>query len=925
MFGATGKPKLWAALTLMGMLAAVLSCSSSPLQKLSHGDNRSALSEDAEGEAAESPIQLSLEVEPETAPLLGLLSSLEEATYLVKECRSGFQFQGKIPQQTQFMLYRYDQNCHVEIQSFRLGQQVYNLMPGRSFDFRMGAYNPFVNTAGQVLILIVQQQLPARLDPKVPAAARFSLAESKEGKDLKINYYELVLRTDKTQVIEGSNEVATVTVQRQKPAKGRLIVPLIYSGQATPGQDTNPLPKSLILEDGEEKSSFQVKALPDSINESNGEILKIAIGPSPFFFTKGIPVEILLAERGRATLALSVSTLDFGTRALNLPHSLSLRIENLGQGPATRLRLAGIKAPFRLPGGFPGDHGTCGPILMPKSSCLLQISFTGTRELSLIQDTQVLFFDGEQEQSLPLKLKGALRPAADVRSLKGDILDWGERTDLAASRRSLILKNFGQREAQDVNMSWSSKVFRFAGGSFPGEGGNCRRSLAAGQRCVLVLETKLPQEGSFVSAATIDFANGWQAQSNKLELRAQRSSVRILPKVYPIPGHKAFSASLELEGSSLASLTFEILVAPKHGRLTLKGAAWTYEPEASYQGHDGFWVRALDSTGPSAAAHIQILVAPRALILSQSCFEDDQTEIIEALLKAQGYSVQTTAHSRSFAALAPFVDLIVLNDSLDHEIYRPLLRSLKAPILSTNLRAAEELGLIDDTQSSAQLPQELGFESQSWLPGQAIAAGRRMHVSLPKHFHAQDAQEVSRLQKGLLWLIQNPEFLLESALSLTSNQGQSLAKREFPLQLGGLIELSFTLALESKQAHPDARLDIQLGRCDRMDRSQLSMEEGGLSLIWGGKRQGLRSTDSLGWLEGKELETFGPLMGTQKVSVWIDMRTQTFTVSALGHRSDPERFDGSLGLDCLRVSAQHFEAESFSQAQITELKLRRLY
>lgn len=92
--------------------------------------------------------------------------------------------------------------------------------------------------------------------------------------------------------------------------------------------------------------------------------------------------------------------------------------------------------------------------------------------------------------------------------------DFGSVTTGEAASKTFTLKNTGEQEAKGLAGALTLP-FRFKGGSFPGQGGDCAVSLAAGESCSIVIE--------FVPTSAVDFSKDLEIAYQDLEASKKSS------------------------------------------------------------------------------------------------------------------------------------------------------------------------------------------------------------------------------------------------------------------------------------------------------------------------------------------------------------------------------------------------------------------
>jgi hypothetical protein len=236
--------------------------------------------------------EVKLRVSAQTAAALAGRGSRNAGLYLtaslvefsVRNCASGYTLTGLGSAQDSFQLYRYDQSCKVWLDSFALEGQIFNPMPGETFNPDLNAETQFLGDDGRILIVRVAEQLPQVLDT-LDAQASFLIVEKSLGTDFNIKVYAVGLSSSATTLVESASTTLPVTVRRGLPAEGILKVALELSGTATPGTDIVGIPNEVEFQDGVSEVTFNVQALADDPYDDL-ETLDISIKSGPYFIVE---------------------------------------------------------------------------------------------------------------------------------------------------------------------------------------------------------------------------------------------------------------------------------------------------------------------------------------------------------------------------------------------------------------------------------------------------------------------------------------------------------------------------------------------------------------------------------------------------------------------------------------------------------------
>ncbi|RME16150.1 MAG: choice-of-anchor D domain-containing protein, partial [Bdellovibrio sp.] len=237
-------------------------------------------------------------------------------------------------------------------------------------------------------------------------------------------------------------------------------------------------------------------------------------GVSAQVFTEGV------AGNAAAPAQLTISEVepyDFGTVPLGaiVPHVFT--IQNTGGVAATSLSGAGLTSSdfrYESTGSYPGSTGTCSGSLPAGSSCTVVVEFlpqsTGTKSDTLT----INYDDGVGATSVSRGLTGTGANPALLSLSDGPSYDYGSIARNGYLDHIFTVSNLGGVDATSISpVAFSSTEFDFAGGSYPGLGGNCGSTLAAGASCDIVVRFSSSTNGVFSDTLQINYNDGVSAQS----------------------------------------------------------------------------------------------------------------------------------------------------------------------------------------------------------------------------------------------------------------------------------------------------------------------------------------------------------------------------------------------------------------------------
>ncbi|MBI4508670.1 MAG: choice-of-anchor D domain-containing protein [Deltaproteobacteria bacterium] len=202
---------------------------------------------------------------------------------------------------------------------------------------------------------------------------------------------------------------------------------------------------------------------------------------------------------------------DFGIRGVGTTTEAWFAVFNEGSSRATGILATGMPAPFSFSGGtYPGQGGTCGTALDPGDECTIVVSFSPTEAITSNGTIALEYHDGVDARRTGRDVTGTGTQVAVLA-----IGDWdGESshdpfpydfgTRGTATDHAFYVRNVGAQDATALAADALPSPFSFSGGSFPGSGGTCGGTLAAGATCVV--RVTFTPSGNTTSSASINIS-----------------------------------------------------------------------------------------------------------------------------------------------------------------------------------------------------------------------------------------------------------------------------------------------------------------------------------------------------------------------------------------------------------------------------------
>jgi hypothetical protein len=344
----------------------------------------------------------------------------------------------------------------------------------------------------------------------------------------------------------------TVTNSGGQPAKSLaatgLAAPFAVAGGAWPG--ANGTCGTTLAAGG--SCTVVVAFGPMTIATSTG-----TLGVSYDDTLNTVTAQVGLAGKSVAAALLALSDgpiYDFGTKAAGSSTSHTFTVINGGGFTATGISPTTLGAPFSFAGGtFPGTNGTCGATLAPGTSCTLAVTFAPVTS-GAASDTVILGYDdGASTQVANVGLTGTGAAPALLAISDGPTYDFGTRAIGLSVDHTFTVTNSGGVAATGVAAGALATGYAFKGGTFPGMGGTCGATVAAGATCAVVVTFAPPSAGTLAATLTLSYADG---AANQAASRAM-TGVGASPAVLSISDGPSYDFGTRATGAA-ASHTFTV-------------------------------------------------------------------------------------------------------------------------------------------------------------------------------------------------------------------------------------------------------------------------------------------------------------------------------------------------------------------------------
>lgn len=321
------------------------------------------------------------------------------------------------------------------------------------------------------------------------------------------NFGGVAVNQSLTTLIRLSNTGGT-TATSIGPGATSLSAPFSYAGTGTlasyPGQGGTC---GSILNPGS-SCLIGVKFAPTSAMASGGTLeVSYNNGAGSQTVTRGLAGTGVMA--GSANLSITPSgTFSYGSIAVGAISDRMFSVVNFGNATAGSVGGALMTAPFSFKGGnFPGIGGNCASAIAPAGSCSVVVSFAPTSEATSVGTLGVKYLNGSLATS-NVSLRGSGYNPPSLQLSDAPSYQFGSLAVGATKDHIFTLSNNGSGAASGITGLALSAPFAYAGGSFPGTGGDCPSTLAGNSSCTIVTRFSPGTTGVFPNNLTVRYVSG---------------------------------------------------------------------------------------------------------------------------------------------------------------------------------------------------------------------------------------------------------------------------------------------------------------------------------------------------------------------------------------------------------------------------------
>ncbi len=219
---------------------------------------------------------------------------------------------------------------------------------------------------------------------------------------------------------------------------------------------------------------------------------------------------------------LSISdgaTYAYGTLARGSSNDKTFTVTYTGGVAATSMSGSGLSAPYTFKGGtYPGTGGTCSTSIS-SSTCTIVVNYSPTSNATNNATLTLSYHNGVSTQSATRAITATAADPASLSISDGATYDYGTKATGSSTDKTFTVTNSGTITATSVSASGLSAPLTYKGGTYPGTGGTCSASIAAGT-CTIIVTFAPSSTGTTNSTLTLAYYDGANNQSATRDMTA---------------------------------------------------------------------------------------------------------------------------------------------------------------------------------------------------------------------------------------------------------------------------------------------------------------------------------------------------------------------------------------------------------------------
>lgn len=226
-------------------------------------------------------------------------------------------------------------------------------------------------------------------------------------------------------------------------------------------------------------------------------------------------------------------TYAFGSQYVGISVDKIFTLTNTGTAPLASLGAGSpaMGAPFEFKGGaFPGTGGTCSTSLAASATCTVVVTYSPISSGAHSATLAISFSNGASTQTRSITMTGNASTVALLTLSDGPTYDFGSKYIGQMFEKTFTVVNSGETTATAMAEGTPalSAPFDFKGGTYPGTGGTCGVSLAAGLSCTIVITFAPATSAVVTDTIRLTYHNGNATQTASRDVTGTASATALI-------------------------------------------------------------------------------------------------------------------------------------------------------------------------------------------------------------------------------------------------------------------------------------------------------------------------------------------------------------------------------------------------------------
>jgi len=254
----------------------------------------------------------------------------------------------------------------------------------------------------------------------------------------------------------------------------------------------------------------------------------------------GLPNNVSDDNEGPALLFLEQGTeINFGDVLRTFPSTIvvSIKNESLTIAASEVTVSEGLIFPFTFEGGsYPGTRGNCDELIRPNFTCALSLTIVPNTNGVFNELITLKYFNGVEMNETTFRVTAnVVEPTPSLLTISDQpFFDYGNPAVGSTTPQAFTVTNSGQLAATTLSTTGLNTTFNYAGGNFPGVGGDCTDPMPQGS-CTIVVDFTPSSATPATTTLNLEYFDGSAQQITSLALMGTGRVAAFLSVVDTLP------------------------------------------------------------------------------------------------------------------------------------------------------------------------------------------------------------------------------------------------------------------------------------------------------------------------------------------------------------------------------------------------------